>query len=306
MKFIDRFSFYFLISLLIWSCAPEDLSEENSTTPTEDEECLVSGDIVVSSFGNKGVFVFAADGTYKKSIANYLNGDAPYGLAFNESTNELIIAIDVSDRIEAIKTSDCSVRSFTDGANVTGNIRGVSVNSNGDILVVDTNQIEKFNNVGVRQTSGGYPATVLTATSQVSFDPTTGGFIVCSSTAGTGARKYTSSGVATGTAYTLASYSANGCTFLSDGRALIAVSGTNDALVIRNNDMTTPGGTTSFNIPEVSTPVGITQLSSGNILVVDSANGRVVEYSLGTSSATYVRTFGAPYLSTPQFVIEIP
>lgn len=294
-----------IMSVFFSACQSEELPGD-ATTPSVDEEaaCFVSGDILVSSSGNDSVVAFNSSGVFKKTIfsLNIAAGEAIYGLQWLPATSELAIVIDGSDRVMAVSAADCTARNLIVDSNLTGTVRGITQISGGDILVVETNNIERFTTAGVRVTSGGWPLTLQTTGTEVSAI-SAGGFVHCST--GTDVvRIYNAAGAQTATRSSgiAATTDAAGCKVLADGTIATAWSGTTDTVSIYNSTLSASLFTYS-NTSVLGTPGGIGQKTNGNILIVDRVFHHVVEI---TNQGVYVATIGAGFLNTPEHVTVVP
>lgn len=286
-----------LISFGVISCTPE---KENEVEPTS--QCISSGDIVVSNSASDVVLVLDSSGNYKNIAFNVSNiAESVYGLAWSLS-GELLVAVDGADRIVAVNPADCSSRTFIADANLTGNLRGITQLTGGDVLVVETSNVERFNSLGLRITTGGWPRALQATATDVN-KLSNGGFVHCS----TGAdviRTYDAAGtqVSTVSSGIVTTTDASGCIELSNGNIAAVWSGTTDTVRIYSSDLTTTVASYS-DVSLLSTPGSIAQRSNGNLLIVDRVLHYIVEI---TSAGTFVNVIGDGVLNTPEHILVVP
>jgi len=296
--------FVYMAALLI-SCSPEDDDAGVAELPSEDppeEACLVSGDVVVSSSASDSLMVFNSDGTFKRMIFSVSSAsESLYGITWSSASNEILAVVDGVDRVVAVSAEDCTSRVAVLDVNLTGTVRGITQLPNGDILVVETNNIERFGANGTRITTG-WPLAAQTAGTGVSA-LSNGGFVHCSSTSDV-VRTYNAAGtqVATRASGIGATTDAMDCMNLASGQIATTWSGTTDTVSIYDASLNPVASYSNTSV--IGAPGGIAQRpSGGNLLVVDRVFNYVVEISL---TGTLVGTFGAGYLSTPEFIVVVP
>lgn len=303
-------SIFHLGSILLFfafliSCAPREpaVLDEAKSLDATDACSFSSGDLIVSNSGSDAVLVLNSDGTYKNIIYNVLNSaESVYGLAWSESTHEILISVDGLDRVVAISAEDCSERYLVANPNLSGNIRGITKLTGGDILVVETNAVERFTTDGFRVTSGGWPKSLQSAGTNLS-STSSGGFILCSTTTDV-VRVYDDAGtqLATKSSGVGGTTDATGCLVLNNGQIATAWSGTSDRVVIYSSDLSTTVSTFN-NTAILATPGGIAERSNGNLLILDRAYHYIVEI---TPAGEFVKILGDGVLSTPEFIVSIP
>lgn len=288
---------------LLLSCSPQDAgnSSSNSTTPTT-ANCIESGDILVSNSGSDAIVVFNPDGTYKSAPFHVSSAtENLYGMAWSSLTHEILIVVDGVDRVEALNPVDCTTRTAIIDINLTGTLRGITQLTSGDILVSETNNIERFGSNGNRVTSG-WPLAAQSGTTGVSA-LANGGFVHCSTTTDV-VRTYTNSGtqVATRASGIAGTTDAMDCFVMGNGYIATAWSGTSDTVSIYDANL---APVTSYsNTAYLAAPGGLAQrANNGNLLVVDRIYNYVVEI---TTAGALVGTFGSGVLSTPEFILVVP
>lgn len=296
-----NFSIYTLFFALIAiasglvSCAPEKKSE---TT----ESCFSSGDIIVSNSASDVVLVLDENGIYKNIAFNVSNtAESVYGITLSQS-GELLVAVDGADRVVAVSSEDCSSRTFIADVNLTGNLRAITQLNGGDVLVIETSNVERFNSLGFRITSGGWPRALQTNATDIN-KLANGGFVHCST--GTDViRTYDAAGtqintVSSGIAGTA---DAAGCIELANGNIAAVWSGTTDTVRIYSSNLGSTVASYS-DISLLSTPGAIAQKANGNLLVVDRVLHYIVEI---TSAGTFVDVIGDGVLNTPEYILVVP
>ena len=278
-----------------------------SCAPREDEDtsalCWESGDILVSNSGSDAVVALKSDGSFRGIVYNVINtSETVYGVNFSASTGELLVGVDGTDRVMAISQADCSSRIAVADANLTGTIRGVTELINGDILVAETSNVERFRSNGTRVTTGGWPRALQTGANGLSAIAA-GGFVHCSSTLDV-VRTYDDAGVqvATRSSGIVATTDAMDCLKLSDGSVAIAWSGTTDTVSIVSADLSTQSASYS-DVAILANPGGLAELANGNLIVADRLNHYLVEI---TRTGTFVGTLGDGVLNTPEFIAVAP
>jgi hypothetical protein len=290
---------FFLLNI---SCSPE----ENTNSSTDGSEapvnCIVSGDIVVSNSGSDSLVVLNSDGTFKTMAFNVPSAtENLYGITWSALTGEILVAVDGVDRVVAVDPVDCSNRTVVLDVNLTGTIRGITQLTSGDILISETNNIERFGSNGNR-VAAGWPLAAQTAASGLSA-LSNGGFVHCSTTTDV-VRTYSSTGVqaATRSSGIAGTTDAMDCFVMSNGQIVTTWSGTSDTVSIYTSTLTP---VTSFsNTAYLAAPGGIAQRANGgNLLVVDRTYNHIVEI---TTAGVLVGTFGSGLLSTPEFILVVP
>lgn len=291
-----------LFSTLIACKSDESIDED--TTP-EEEACFESGDIIVANSGSDAVTVLDSSGNFKRNAytVNTSQGENFYGLDILASTGELLVSVDSgADRVMAIDPDTCAARIHISDVNLTGNLRGITQLVSGDILVVETSAVERFADSGVRITSGSWPKTLQTTSTQVSAVGA-GGFVLCSSGADV-VRTYDDAGtqLATRASGIAGTTDAMGCFSMLNGYVATAWSGTTDTVSIYNANLSSSLFTYS-NPSVLGAPGGIGQRANGNLLVVDRVLHYIVEL---TGEGVFVGTLGSGLLNTPEHVLVVP
>lgn len=309
MPIFRRSSFYIKTGLLL-SLFCTFLMSCQKKASDEDRSLIKSGDIIISNQGTDSVLLFDSSGKYKDVVYDLptANGEAITGISENTLTGEILIAVDgTPDRVIAVKKSDLSSREFIRDANLTGTIRGIAFLTSGDTLVTETSNIEKFDLIGYRVTTGSWPKALQTTGSGI--DAISGGGFIHCSTGSDVVRTYD----ATGTQVATVSSGIAGTTDAADCKAdsaddsvIAAWSGTTDTIRKYSANL----GTTTWSyssLSVLSTPSGIAVRANGNVLALDSALNHVVEITFDGTNALGTVIRGADVdiddmLSTPQFI----
>jgi hypothetical protein len=285
-------------------CAPL-ASELAATVPpvADPAPCLESGDIVVSNSGSDAVLALHPDGSFKRVVYNVTNyTETVFGLHWSALNRELFVTVDGVDRVVAVRASDCEARSLVLDPQLSGTIRGITALASGDLLVVETNNIERFSSDGVRVVTGGWPKALQTTGTGIR-GMSSGGFVHCS-TGSALVRTYDASGVqlANRVSGIAGTTQAADCMALADGSVAVAWTGTTDTVSIYSSNLGTLLASFS-NLTVLATPGGIAQRGNGNLLVADRALNYLVEL---TANGTFVRIVGDSVLSTPEMVLVVP
>jgi hypothetical protein len=287
-----------LIFSFLLSCAPAGEEDADASSGN----CFSSGDILVANSASDVVLALNPDGSYKNIVFNvFNNSESVFGISMS-AAGELLVAVEGADRIVAIEPSACGARTFTADANLNGTLRGITQVSNGDVLVVETNNVERFNSAGLRITTGGWPRALQTAGTGLS--PTsTGGFVHCST--GTDAvRTYDNAGTQINTVVSgiAGTTDVMDCLAMSNGNIAAVFSGTTDTVRIYSSNLGSTVGSYS-DISFLSTPGGIAQRANGNLLIVDRLLHYIVEV---TNTGTFVNIIGDGVLNSPEFILVVP
>jgi len=298
---------------LVVSCAkkPSDDSAEASGL------VFTTGDIVVSNAGSDAVLLFDSAGKFKRVLVSLdtTSGEAVTGLVLNKVTRQMLVAVDGVDRVLAVGQDDGEVSSFIINANLIGNLRGITQLVNGDILVVETSNVERFSSVGARRVSdvtdgsGTWPKSLQATASAVSARAD-GGFVHCSTGADV-VRTYGADAVqiASVASDIAATTDVSSCISAPADAAVYAMfSGTTDTL--RKLDPVTLATTWSYsNLTHLSTPTGLAVRANGNVLALDSVFNHVVEISAAGTLVGILEGSDVDIddmLSSPQFIYVIP
>ncbi len=292
-----------ILSLVITGC---EVSVESPLTTTSSDGALAqTGDIVVTSTLSDAALLLDKDGNFKKVLFNVPNNlDTVFGLTWDSRTNEILLAINgAPDRIIAISAVDGSQREAVRSTTLNGTVTDVAIAANGDYLVLETNNIERFTPTGSRVNDGDYPSVnFMTAPRQIT-SLRSGDYVACSITTDR-VRIYNDAGVqqfetVSGIGGTTNAY---GCVELHNGNIAVSWDGTTDSVVIYDSTLTTE--IARFNDPSLlSAARGLGVKANGNILVSDAGFDQVIELD---SNANFIRVLNDAFLNDPYQTLEIP
>jgi hypothetical protein len=292
-----------ILSLTSWivGCSPSDSS--SGTSASTSAALFATGDLIVSNGGSDAVLVLDADGEFKNVLYEVDNTtETVTGLSYLSTTGEILVAVDGVDRIVAVDSTGVA-RDFIINAQVNGTMRGLTqLASGGDVLIVETNNIERVDVLGNRITTGGWPLSLQTGGQGIS-PRAAGGFVHCSNTLDV-LRTYNNAGTqqATVSSGIAGTTDAMDCRELSNANIITVWSGTTDTVRIYNAALSST--VASFaDQGKLATPAGLTQTADGRILVMDSVFNHIVEL---TSALVFSRIIGDTVLSTPQYIMEVP
>ncbi len=270
---------------------------------------VTPGDIIVVT-GGRTLVQLTSDGGFKQVLYTLPNvSETIYDVAWKADTKEIMFTINGSARVGAISVVDGSYRNLITDVNLTGVLHGLAQLNNGDIIVGEVSNVERFTTAGIRRTlvNGVTWPNTLAATSttiEQLYPTANGGFIVCSS-GSDNVKRYTENAVIVGAAVVsgiAGTTDAYGCIELADGKIAMAFNGTTDTIRTVTAAMT--GIATIYSdLAVLASPRTMARASNGNILVVDSAFNQIVEI---TSTGSFVRTLGGGLLGTPNALFSVP
>ncbi len=305
--------FTLLILLMLSSCVSDDpvptvTNPTGGTTPPAADPSTYTiqpGDLVVTSSSNDSIQLLDSDGNFKQIIYDVENTtNTIYGVGWKHDSNEIMFTVDGSDRVMLVSVVDASVRTLISSAYLNGALRGLTQLTDGSLLIVESNVIEKYTSTGVRNTEGGnWPKSLGTTPEQI-FAKADGGFGVCFRGADE-LRLFDKDGnqthnVASGIAGTTDSY---GCTELADGTIAAGWLGTTDTVKVY--DPTLGSVLSSYSDTGILiAPRGMDQTADGNLLVLDSSYHQI--YEIDPVDGSFVRIIGGATLSTPAQILVVP
>ncbi|MEC7277289.1 MAG: hypothetical protein VXV96_13305 [Bdellovibrionota bacterium] len=276
-----------LISLqILLGCIKEPIPTNSS-----DGYFIQPGDIIISDNAQDSVILYDSEGNFKDVILDAVNNaEITYGVAWDPVTKSVLVSIDGSDRITSIKAIDGSISTRISNANLAGALRSVSTLSNGDIVVLESNNLEKFTNSGTRITSG-FPIAGIQSNPADIHGLASGGFIVCSY--GTDVvRSYDNDGNQIATRSSgIAATNAYGCTELANGNIAVTWDGGTDTVIVYDSTLSTEVATYS-DTSIISAPRAIAQANNGNLLVADSNFDHIIEIDQSGNFVRYLISFG--------------
>jgi hypothetical protein len=297
-KFISRAFLclkLFAVCLLFSGCGPS-APDKFFKVPTVATN--LSNHIVVASQAAQSVVLLEQTGGFLREIVVYdgATSDAPAGIGIYDST-KVLVSVEGVDRVTITDASigTASATTLILDSNLTGTMAGVARLSGGDILVAETNNVERFSAAGSR-VAVAWPQALQTA--GTGLDPlVSGGFVHCS-TGSPGIRTYTSTGavisalVVSGIAGTTA---ANDCSAARDGRVGVVWNGTTDTARIYTNQNLTVVSCNFTNAALMPDPRRIAFRPNGNAIIADGTNNILVEID---TTCTLVRTYSSSSLAT--------
>lgn len=285
---------YLTFFILFFSCNKDDLIETSSHL------YLGRGDIVVTSNTADDALSISSNGLTSKFLTNLDRTSEKVSAAgWMSTTDNLLLAIDGRDRIISVSPISGVKEDIISNTQLNGTLRCVTQIQNGDIIVCETNNLERFNSRGVRITSG-WPIAVNTP---YGIEPlSNGGFILCAGGSTDQVRIYDNDGTVVSSHAGPGGHDAIACKVLNDRRIVVAWSGGSDQVWIYEPDLSN-GQVLALNsdITLMPSPTGITQLKNGNIGISDYTYHHIVEIDL---NGEFVRTFGI--LHDPLNIFSIP
>lgn len=297
-----RVLFTTFILFVFTSCISKQTPLE---TYSRDYAIMNSGDLVVTNYSGDSALLLDEDGNFKQVLYNVDNNrEQVLGVNWNASTKEVVLSINGSpDRVVSISPLDGTVTETIVNGQYNGNTYGLTVDSNGDYLLIESHQIEKFTSAGARVNDGTFPTgTLFNNLTQIN-NTASGGFVVCGyggdlvATYDSAANQLASK--ASGIASTTNGY---GCDVTATGDVVASWDGTTDTVALYSSDFTTTVATYS-DTTYLTAPRGVEVKADGNILIADGSFHYIVELD---SSLNFVRTIGGGILNYPWQILEIP
>lgn len=317
MTKLCRLTIFILLAALSTSCQPKKDSNGSSNA-------IASGDIVISNSGSKALLLFDSSGAFKQVLGSLDNSSTEVfqGITYNSTTGQLLAVVDgTADSVQAFNVSDgSSAGSFISNSNLTGNLRGITQLTGGDILIVETSNVERFSALGERRTlvnAVTWPQAL--QVTGLGIEKTSTGFIHCSNgTSGITDRvtlynsdaggAVSATSTSPGTALTGTIAGVNGCAVGPDGSIYAAFIGTPNSFVRKYSaDLTADVWT--YTSPTILNPTGITVRSDGTVLVLNSVMNHVVQINADGSDSHVLQGADVDLddlLSTPQFIYIVP
>ena len=305
MNFLTVFFRSLLLLPLLSSCLVDEKPKATSS-----ELLVARGDVVVSTLNTDSIIVFDKDGNVKRVLYQFPTADAIGEMAWLPSTNEILVSINgTPDRIDAISVETGAVRSFYSNTSFfTGTPAGVAyLKTSGDVIATEGATIERFSNLGLRETFGAIWPTNVHANSTQIVGLQDGNWLSCSSSQGV--RIYpdnftTALTVVASVTGPVGSTTAQGCNELSDGRIVVSwAGGAADYVYLYSSTLTSPTILVNNNQSLLSNPYGIAVNEDDEIYVVDGTRNVVVKMD---SSGTVIKEFGNSILNAPRNILVIP
>lgn len=309
MKKLSSTTYYIILLSflsLFSSCQEVESLIKASPLPAPAGNYLDPGDIIVINYNSDSIVALDSEGTFKKTIFQATgNSITILALGWSAEQNKLLFTTDGIDRTMAIDAYTGDVSDFIVNVNVVGALRGVSELSNGNIAILESNNIEMFSPLGsndYQRETTGFPITNLINTGQGMAPLTSGGFVIGARGSDV-IRTYDEDGVqqasVAGPAGATDGYFA---VELENGNIVGVWSGNPDRVIEYDSGLTATGNSYS-NATYLVAPRGVAQLENGNIVVTEFTYNQLLE--LNASDFSLVRTFGQG-LSGPTHVLVIP
>jgi hypothetical protein len=151
-----RITFLFFLLLGVINCSQSGSGFLDATTPVEsvtpvpvyqDRQYLFTLGGTVNHYA---IGIYDTDGNFLHQISRYRQPSTaaiPRGLVQLDN-NTMVFALDTLDRLEIFDFRDFSFNSFFSGGTLTGNVYGMSNDLNNNPLVLESNNIERFDSAG--------------------------------------------------------------------------------------------------------------------------------------------------------------
>jgi hypothetical protein len=303
MKHVFRLIIIMSLFLMITGCKSED------PVPTTSSQAFLikPGDLIVVNSTSDSLLLLDSYGNFKTILYDVDNiGESLYAIAFKSDTKEIMFTVNGATRVGAVSVVDGTYRNLISDTNLTATVRGLTQLAGGDILVVETSNVERFSTNGVRKTLVNavvWPNTLgaMTTIEQISATAD-GGFVACAS--GTdNIKRFTEDAVQVGVTVATGGADAFGCVEMANGNIAMAYNiAATDSIRTANSLL---GGVTSIYADQayLGSPRTLTIALNGNILAVDSVYNQIVEI---TPTGTFVRILGGGILGTPNAVFSVP
>ncbi|MCB9092316.1 MAG: hypothetical protein H6621_01175 [Halobacteriovoraceae bacterium] len=286
------------------STSATETSSNEGSTDTTPSDVFESGDIIISSYSAKKIILFDSDGNFKQDIAvfNPLR-DSVHGLAWDTANDRLLAVINgTPDRVLAYDKETATETELINNSGLNGNTYGLTVLDNNDILVIESNSLERFSETGQR--IGNPFANNIQTTLQYVDALSTGGFVACS-TGTDRVRIYDDDGVQLyeATSSVAGTTNAYGCMETSDGNILVAWNGTTDTIILYNSDLSTELYTFSDTsiLPDPRT--ALAETSDGYFLIPDYTYEYIVVLD---SELNFVEINQNPTMADPWGIVVVP
>lgn len=281
--------FFVLQSLLLISCGSEEDGINHLASGFAETRIYVVNSQTTAPT-NYTISVYTEAGNLLATVADYTRIGAPIrGITAVDPFN-FLISLENIDRIDNLtalgKTSVFAVHSL-----FTGTIYDIEKSSDGDVYVIETNTIEKFDSNGVRvgitatpyinTTIGGC---VLSTPRQIAFNGNTGAMLVTN----TGNDRINIYDISSPISATCSSTNTAGGAVdpvailaHTDGNFYVGNNLTANSQIVRYNSTVTGAPTTIFstNASVILNPTALAELPDGSILVASDGTDSIVRIS---------------------------
>lgn len=294
-----------MISNILLSCKKSD----PIPTYSNSVNLIKPGDIIAVSTSGDSLILMDSNGGFKSILYALENpSDSIYGLNFKRDTKEIIFTINGAARVGAISVIDGTFRTLIHDVNLAGTLRGITQLLDGDILVIETSNVERFTSLGTRKTlvSGvTWPNTLGATAAPEQIETTANGeIIICGSA---NVNRFTSNAVRVGVAVVSSiagTLAGNGCIEMSNGTIAVAFNGTTDTIKTVSSTMIQATSQSLYtDLGRLASPRWLSQTLNGNLLTVDSGFNEIVEI---TAAGSFVRTLGSGLIGVPNAVFSVP
>ena len=302
-RYFIKIIFIFGFVIISNNCVKQDSS---LTTKSKDYAYAQTGDIVVTNYNSDSAMLLDAEGNFKSVIYNVTNNstDQIMGVAWDSVKKKIVLSISGStDRVVSISPLDGSSSEVIVNTQFNGTPWGLTVDTSGNYLLIETSAIEKFDSNYQRVSDATFPVSLAMINPiQIGNVPSLG-FVVCSAQSDVVSTFDNSFNVINSKTSTITDTNdAYGCGSDDEGNIYVSWYGTTSTIAKYNTDFSSELLTYS-DISVLRSPRGIAVKSNGNILVTDVHFHYIVELD---SSFNFVRNLGAGYLNYPWHVLEIP
>jgi hypothetical protein len=284
----------FLIIIFLISCVGERLKSSYSDLYINRHE------LIGVSYTDRELESYNLRSGLQKSITKLSRtSDTAKGSVWLNDTFELAVALDGKDRIIAINAVDGTTRDLIVDGNLNGVLRSMTRLDDGDLLIIESNNIERFSIDGLRRTSG-WPLNVASA-NQIR-NLSTGNFVLCAGGAVDQVRIYDIDGNLLYSHSGPGGTDARGCEELSDGRIVVSWSGITDQIWVYNSDLT--GGSVlvdNLDISIMPSPNSLAIDRDDNIFITDTTYNYVIKFD---SQGNFKKSFGS--FSNSQDIYIVP
>lgn len=277
------------------SCSPEPKGFIGSSFSIQDYE----GAYLVTSSIGKSVILFDSNWNYLRTLllADRFSTDLPYGTAVNRE-GEVFITSGAANRV--IKTNlDGSefAGDFITTSIITGNMRGITQLTDGDLLFIRTSTVERFTSEGIR-VLGLWPRVNLMNTMTDIRALPDGGFIACSTNTDA-LRAYDSNGVQTATVSSgiAGTTDVANCDVGPNGEVAAAFNGTTDTIRVYSDSSFSQVLYSFSNLAITANPRALAFKPNGNLVIIDGTNHLIIEIRHdGSGGGEVVTTLSNPFI----------
>ena len=289
-----RWSIAFALFFLMIACGKQGDPSESYT-----DGIVRPGDILISSNTADDLVAYLHNENLFKQIT-FLDRAANrvQGVGFMKETNELLIAVDGKDDIIAMNIFSGEERDLITSSALNGNLYGVTQLESSDILVIESNNLERFDKNGFRITSG-WPLAINTPYQVAGLSA--GGFIVCAGGSTDEIRIYDDDGNIVAQDSGPGGHDATGCAELPNKKIAVSWAGANDQIWLYESDLSS--GQKIFDNASSGVmpyPRAMGALPNGNIIFADYTYHHLVEIK---TDGTFVRKFGVLHDTISLFVV---